>query len=65
MTKKVVDVAMVIPDASPVPTLYRIGRLEFLTLFDIPIHIVDQVHYETTKPEHDPKGEIAECHGWV
>lgn len=60
MTKKVVDVAIVIPDASPVLTLHRLGRLDLLTRFDIPIHIVDQVHFEMTKPEHDPKGEIAE-----
>ncbi len=60
MARKRVDVAVIIPDASPVLTLARIGRLELLTTFEVPIHIVDQVHYEITKPQNDPKGEIAQ-----
>ncbi len=57
--KKTVDVAVIIPDASPVLTLARIGRLDLLTTFNVPIKIVDQVHYEITKPENDPTGEVA------
>jgi len=54
-----VDVAVIIPDASPVLTLVRIGRLDLLGSFTVPVRIVDQVHYEITKPENDPKGEAA------
>jgi hypothetical protein len=57
--KPSVDVAVIVSDASPIMTLQRIGRLDVLTLFNVPIHIVDQVHWEVTKPENDPKGEIA------
>jgi hypothetical protein len=59
MTRKVVDVAVIIPDASPVLTLARIGRMDLLSSFSVPIKIVDQVYYEITKPENDPKGDIA------
>ncbi len=58
MVKKTVDVAVVIPDASPVLTLARIGRIDLLGTFTVPVRIVDQVHYEITKPENDPRGEI-------
>ena len=56
--KKLVDVVVIIPDASPILTLARIGRLDLLELFDVPIHIVDQVLFEITKPAHDPDGAI-------
>lgn len=61
MTRKrrIVDVAVIIPDASPVLTLGRIDRLDLLETFNVPIHIVDQVHYEIVKPENDPDGRIA------
>ena len=52
-------VAVIIPDASPVLTLVRIERLDLLGSFTVPVRIVDQVHYEITKPENDPKGEAA------
>jgi hypothetical protein len=42
--KTLVDVIVIIPDASPVMTLARIGRLDLLGSFSIPVHIVDQVH---------------------
>jgi hypothetical protein len=58
--KKAVDVALIIPDASPVLTLARIDRLELLMAFDVPIRIVDQVHYEITKPENDPQGRVTD-----
>jgi hypothetical protein len=61
MARKIVDVAVIIPDASPVLTLARIGRIDLLSSFTIPIKIVDQVHYEITKPENDPLGEVAEA----
>jgi hypothetical protein len=57
--KKFVDVVVIIPDASPVLTLARIGRVDLLGSFSIPIHIVDQVHYEITKKANDPDGQIA------
>jgi hypothetical protein len=41
--KKLVDVVVIIADASPVMTLARIGRLDLLGSFSIPVHIVDQV----------------------
>lgn len=59
MTRKTVDVAVIIPDASPVLTLARIGRIDLLSSFTVPIKIVDQVHYEITKPQNDPTGEVA------
>lgn len=59
MTRKIVDVAVIIPDASPVLTLARIGRVDLLGHFTVPIKIVDQVHYEITKPRNDPIGEVA------
>jgi hypothetical protein len=59
MARKAVDVAVVIPDAGPVLTLGRIGRIDLLGTFSVPVQIVDQVHYEITKPENDPKGDVA------
>jgi hypothetical protein len=59
MIRKTVDIVVIIPDASPVLTLARIGRLDLLGTFTVPIKIVDQVHYEIVKPENDPKGDVA------
>lgn len=59
MTRKIVDVAVIIPDASPVLTLARVGRIDLLGTFAVPIKIVDQVHDEITRPENDPRGDIA------
>ncbi len=59
MTRKAVDVAVVIPDASPVLTLARIDRLDLLGSFSVPIHVVDQVYYEITKPENDLDNRVA------
>ena len=39
--------------------MQRISRLDVLTLFNVPIHIVDHVHWEVTKPDNDLTGEIA------
>lgn len=58
MARRTVDVAVIIPDASPVLTLARIGRLDLFDTFTVPIHIVDQVEYEITKEANDPKGEV-------
>ncbi len=58
MIRKTVDVAVVIPDASPILTLARIGRLNLLGSFTVPIKIVDQVYFEITKLENDPRGEV-------
>jgi hypothetical protein len=57
--KQIVDVAVILADASPIRTLHRIGRLDVLSLFNLTIHIVDHVHWEVTKPENDPDGSIA------
>jgi hypothetical protein len=57
--KRIIDVAVIIPDASPVLTLARIDRLDLLLTFSVPIQIVDQVHYEITKPQNDPVGRAA------
>jgi hypothetical protein len=56
--RRPVDVAVIIPDASPVLTLARIGRLDLFETFTAPIHIVDQVRYEITRPASDPNGEV-------
>ena len=58
MTRKIVDVAVIIPDASPVLTLARIDRLDLFETFSPPIQIVDQVHYEITKAANDPDGRV-------
>jgi hypothetical protein len=42
VARRTVDVAVIIPDASPVLTLARIGRLDLFDTFTAPIHIVDQ-----------------------
>lgn len=57
--KRIVDIALIIPDASPVLTLARIDRLDLVMAFDVPIKIVDQVHYEITKPGNDTQGRVA------
>ena len=59
VARRTVDVAVIIPDASPVLTLARIGRIDLLASFTVPVRIVDQVHYEITRPENDPTGEVA------
>ncbi len=59
MARKFVDVAVIVPDASPVLTLARIGRIDLLGTFSVPLKIVDQVHYEITKPANDPEGNVA------
>jgi hypothetical protein len=59
MARRTVDVAIIIlPDASPVLTLARIGRLDLFATFTAQIHIVDQVGYEITRPANDLKGEV-------
>ena len=56
--RKLVLVEVIIPDASPILTLDRIDALYLLEMFRATIHIVDQVHYEITKPQNDPGGRI-------
>ena len=58
MTRKTIDIAVIIPDASPLLTLARIGRVELLGHFSVPIKIVDQVHFEVSKPQNDPEGIV-------
>jgi hypothetical protein len=57
--KPAVDVAVIVPDASPVLTPAFIGRLDLLATFIGPTKIVDQVRYEVTTPGNDPSGRIA------
>jgi hypothetical protein len=59
MRRRTVDVAVIIPDASPVLTLAGIDRIDLLGRFAVPVRVVDQVYYEITKPANDPKGEVA------
>jgi hypothetical protein len=59
MSRKKVDVAVIIPDASPLVTLAGQDRLDLLQTFTAPIHIVDQVKYEVIKPKNDPQERIA------
>jgi hypothetical protein len=59
VARRTVDVDVIIPNASPVLTLARIDRVDLLGSFTVPVRIVDQVHYEVTKSENDPKGEVA------
>jgi hypothetical protein len=59
VARRTVDVAVIIPDASPVLTLARIGRIDLLGSFTVPVSIVDQVNFEIRKSENDPKGEVA------
>jgi len=59
MPRKMVDEAVIIPDASPVRTLGGIDRIDLLGRFSVPVRVVDQVYYEITKPANDPKGEVA------
>jgi hypothetical protein len=59
MARKIVDVAVIIPDASPALTLARVARVDLLRSFTAPIKIVDQVRYEITKLQNNPKGEVA------
>jgi hypothetical protein len=63
VARRTVAVAVIIPDAGPVLTLARIDRLDLLGSFTVPLRIVDQVHYEITKSENDPKGEVAAALG--
>jgi len=58
VARRTVDIAVIIPDASPVLTLARIGRVDLLGSFTVPVRIVDQVDYEIRKQENDPKGEV-------
>jgi hypothetical protein len=59
VARKAVDVAVIIPDASPVITLARIDRLDLFETFTAPIRIVDQVRYQVTRAANDPDGRVA------
>jgi hypothetical protein len=54
---RTIDVAIIIPDASAVLTLARVGRIDLLGSFTAPIKVVDQVHYEGAEVrDHSPSG---------
>src|SRR5271154_6426519 len=59
VARRTVDFAVIIPDASPVLTLARIGRIDLLGSFSVPVRIVDQVNFEIRRQENDPQGEVA------
>ena len=43
LARRTVDVAVIIPDSSPVLTLAGVGRLDLIGSFTVPVRIVDQV----------------------
>src|SRR5919202_4191936 len=51
-------IAVVIPDASPLLTLGRVGRLDILSHFIVPIRVVDVVKEEATRPKNDVTGQV-------
>jgi hypothetical protein len=44
--------------SGPVLALARIDRVDLLGSFMVPARIVDQVQYEITRPENDPRGDV-------
>lgn len=58
MARKVVDIDVVLIDASPLLTLARVERLQALEHFAVPLKIVDQVAYEASKPDNDVTGRV-------
>jgi predicted nucleic acid-binding protein len=62
MARKRVDVAIIVPDASPLITLANIDRLDLLDTFAAPIKVPDQVAWEAQKLENDPQGRIG---AWI
>lgn len=47
-------VALVIPDAGPLISLGRAGRIDILLKLDLPIYLVDQVVFEVTRDRSLP-----------
>ena len=58
MARKSVPTTLIVPDASPLVTLGRVGRLDVLSLFTVPIHIVDVVLEEARRARNDPSGAV-------
>lgn len=56
--RKTVAITLVIPDASPLLTLGRVRRLDVLSYFKVPIHIVDVVAEEAQRPRNDVNGAV-------
>lgn len=56
--RKTVAITLVIPDASPLLTLGRVRRLDVLSYFKVPIHIVDVVAEEAQRPPNDLNGAV-------
>jgi hypothetical protein len=52
VARRTIDVAVIIPDASPVLTLARLGRIDLLGSFSVPVRIVDQVNFEIRRQEN-------------
>lgn len=52
MTKR--RVVLVVPDAGPLISLGKADKLDILLKLELPIYIVDQVHYEATRESKFP-----------
>ena len=58
MVRKRVPTKLIVPDASPLVTLGRVGRLDVLSLFTVPVHVVDVVLEEARRPRNDTSGAV-------
>lgn len=58
MVRKSVSVSVIVPDTSPLITLGRIRRLDILSCFVVPIHLVDVVIEESKRPANDRNGAV-------
>lgn len=58
MIRRNVPITLVVPDASPLLSLGRIGRLDIFSAFVVPIHIVDVVAEEAVRPQNDVNGAV-------
>ena len=53
-------IALLIPDAGPLISLARGGALDTLLLIDVPIYVVDEVLFETTRDKSFPDAQAIE-----
>lgn len=58
MARKSVSISIVVPDASPLITLGSVERLDVLSMFAVPIDIVDVVVEELQRPQNDRNGAL-------
>lgn len=62
MARRKIPIRIVVPDATPFVKLSKIGRLDLLDLFKVPIVVVDQVAHEMRGGSHDQTSALA---GWL